>query len=141
VIKCSTYICFSTFQSESSFDYCTLILWVLQLIFTGPINVHSVFHQCNQFRSCSLSFNFSLSGSVHIIFEFWSLIIRALMQVVAYDEDHSERQRIMEKVRTRSSTIALASSNSGSQLKSSDSAAWKGDQKLGRLFKAAEANK
>lgn len=63
------------------------------------------------------------------------------MQVVAYDEDHSERQRIMEKVRTRSSTIALASSNSGSQLKSSDSAAWKGDQKLGRLFKAAEANK
>ncbi|CAK9204717.1 unnamed protein product [Sphagnum troendelagicum] len=62
-------------------------------------------------------------------------------QVVAYDEDHSERQRIMEKVRTRSSTIALASSNSGSQLKSSDSAAWKGDQKLGRLFKAAEANK
>ncbi|CAM6030796.1 unnamed protein product [Sphagnum balticum] len=62
-------------------------------------------------------------------------------QVVAYDEDHSERQRIMEKVRTRSSTIALASSNSGSQPKSSDSAAWKGDQKLGRLFKAAEANK
>jgi hypothetical protein len=87
---------------------------------------------------------FSISlflGQFIFIFVFWSLIIRALMQVVAYDEDHSERQRIMEKVRTRSSTIALASSNSGSQPKSSDSAAWKGDQKLGRLFKAAEANK
>jgi hypothetical protein len=91
--------------------------------------------------SCISVIDLGLFGLVHTIFEFWSLIFRALMQVVAYDEDHSERQRIMEKVRTRSSTIALASSNSGSQPKSSDSAAWKGDQKLGRLFKAAEANK
>lgn len=63
-------------------------------------------------------------------------------QTVAYDEDHSERQNLMERVRTRSSSVSLASNNSvGARLTDKSAAAWKGDQKLGRLFKAAEANK
>jgi topoisomerase (DNA) II binding protein 1 len=63
-------------------------------------------------------------------------------QMVAYDEDHSERQNLMERVRTRSSSIALSSNNSvGARQTDKSAAAWKGDQKLGRLFKAAEANK
>lgn len=63
-------------------------------------------------------------------------------QTVAYDEDHSERQNLMERVRTRSSSVSLASNNSvGGRLTDKSAAAWKGDQKLGRLFKAAEANK
>ena len=63
-------------------------------------------------------------------------------QMVAYDEDHSERQNLMERVRTKSSGISLSSSSSLSARQSDKStAAWKGDQKLGRLFKAAEANK
>lgn len=63
-------------------------------------------------------------------------------QMVAYDEDHSERQNLMERVRTRSSSITLSSTNSvGTRQTDKSAAAWKGDQKLGRLFKAAEANK
>lgn len=63
-------------------------------------------------------------------------------QMVAYDEDHSERQNLMERVRTRSSSIALSSNNSvGARQTDKPTASWKGDQKLGRLFKAAEANK
>ncbi|KAG0589273.1 hypothetical protein KC19_1G008800 [Ceratodon purpureus] len=63
-------------------------------------------------------------------------------QMVAYDEDHSERQNLMERVRTRTSSMSLASNNStGARQTDKSAAAWKGDQKLGRLFKAAEANK
>jgi len=63
-------------------------------------------------------------------------------QTVAYDEDHSERQNLMERVRSRSSSVALSSNNSmGLRLTDKSAGAWKGDQKLGRLFKAAEANK
>ncbi|XP_024371130.1 uncharacterized protein [Physcomitrium patens] len=63
-------------------------------------------------------------------------------QMVAYDEDHSERQNLMERVRTRSSSMALSSNNSvGARVTDKSAGAWKGDQKLGRLFRAAEANK
>lgn len=63
------------------------------------------------------------------------------MQMVAYDEDHSERQRIMERVRQRSSTMSLSGSSGVLPKTDKSAASWNGDQKLGRLFQAAEANK
>ncbi|OAE33724.1 hypothetical protein AXG93_601s1120 [Marchantia polymorpha subsp. ruderalis] len=60
-------------------------------------------------------------------------------QVVAYDEDFSAKQRIMERVRTRSMSTTPPV-RSGSDITDNDKNKWKGAS-LSRLFKAAAANK
>ncbi|KAG6554667.1 hypothetical protein Mapa_003685 [Marchantia paleacea] len=60
-------------------------------------------------------------------------------QVVAYDEDFSGKQRIMERVRTRSMSTTPPV-RSGCDITDSDKNMWKGAS-LSRLFKAAAANK
>jgi hypothetical protein len=62
----------------------------------------------------------------------------AVFKVVAYDEDHSEKQRIMERVRTRSMKTSVSSGSAGDVQRKNMT--WKATE-LKRLLKAADANK
>ncbi|KAJ7299162.1 hypothetical protein O6H91_Y168400 [Diphasiastrum complanatum] len=61
-------------------------------------------------------------------------------QVVGYDEDHSGRLKIMERVRTRSMSVNSPGISGGLARKNDRITTWKNNG-FGRLFKAAEANK